>query len=310
MTLSTRDFTILSTLAREQHFGRAAEALGLRQPQLSIRVAEIERQVGVRLFTRRPRVALTAEGEIIVDAARAAFGDFAAAVERAGRMARGQEGTLVVAVASSVMLSDIPLSIQRFRRAWPDVEVVLRDMHSARQLEALRAGQIDLAITRELGAAEAIASRVIGHQRFVVLLPKTHPLAGRGTVKVADLANEPFVLFAPGIAPGLLQQIHQLCARAGFEPRIAQQAEEWYTVLGFVRAGFGITIALDIFGPLVWPDLAMCPITDDGALSPVYVCWSEVRAHSPRDLLIDWLQRETPSGLTVQAVNSDLSPGG
>lgn len=297
MKISTRDFQILNVLAREQHFGRAADALGLRQPQLSIRIAEIESQIGVRLFTRRPRVALTAEGEVIVEAARNAFGDFEAAVLRAGRMARGQVGSLLVAIASSVMLSDVPLSIQRFRRKWPDVEVSLCDMHSARQWEALQTGQIDVAVTRELGTGESIHSQVIGHQRFVALLPRSHVLAQRPQVALKDLADEPFVLFAPGIAPGLLEQIQRLCRRAGFEPRIAQQAEEWYTVLGFVRAGFGITIALDIFGTLAWKDVAVCDIADESAISPVYLCWSTARKHAPRDLLIDWIGKDDSIGL-------------
>jgi DNA-binding transcriptional LysR family regulator len=276
----------------------------MRQPQLSIRIAEIEGQIGVRLFSRRPRVALTAEGEVIVEAARIAFGDFGDAVARVRRMARGQVGSLLVAIASSVMLSDVPLSIQRFRNNWPDVEVALRDMHSAKQWEALQTGQIDVAITRELGVGDAIHSEVLGSQRFVALLPQTHPLAGRGQIALSDLADQPFILFAPGVAPGLLKQIHRLCQRAGFAPQIAQQAEELYTVLAFVRAGFGITIALDIFGALAWNDVAVCNLADEGATSPVYLCWNSAREHAPRDLLVEWLRRESPAGLALNAPDS------
>lgn len=89
-----------------------------------------------------------------------------------------------------------------------------------------------------------------------------------------------------------MQQIHRLCEAAGFSPNVVQQAEEWYTVLGFVRAGFGITIALDIFGALVWPDVEVRAIADTDASSPIYLCWDEERPLPARDLLINWVLHE------------------
>src|SRR6187399_1560420 len=131
MNLGGRDLELINVLARELHFGRAAEVLAIRQPQLSVRLAQIERMLGLVLFVRRPRVALTPAGEIVADAARRAAGEFAGAVELARLVARGQAGSIVAAVASTVMLSDLPLSLQRFRRAYPDIALTMRDMHSA-----------------------------------------------------------------------------------------------------------------------------------------------------------------------------------
>lgn len=289
MTISTRDFQILTTLARELHFGRAADALAMRQPQLSLRIAEIERSVGAQLFQRRPRVALTLAGEVMVEAAQAAFTGFAAATERARRLDRGQAGSIITAVASSVMLSDLPILLQRFRARWPDVALSLRDMHSAEQAEALRRGLIDVAITREATAARSIRCEILGRQRFVALLPTEHPLAGQARINPAALADEPFVLFRPDVAPGLLQQINALCLRAGFLPRVEQSADEWYTVLGFVRAGFGVTIALDIFSPFAPSGVVAVQLDDPAATSPVFLSWDAERLLPTRDLLIDWL---------------------
>lgn len=292
MNLGTRDLQLLEVVAREGHFGRAAEILGLRQPQLSIRVAQIERIVGLRLFQRRPRVSLTAEGKLVVEAASSAFADFAAAVERARRMAHGQVGSIVTAVAASVMLSDLPLSVQRFRHAYPEVSLQLRDMYSGLQGEALRRGLIDIAITRDPLRGRALRSEVLGHQRFVALLPGDHRLAGRPSIALAELAEEPFVLFHPPIAPGLLEQINALCLRAGFAPRVVQQAEEWYTVLGFVRAGIGVTITLDVFGTTALSNVSACALEGGQATSPVFIGWDESRASAPRDLLLGWLRQD------------------
>ena len=108
--IGARDLNLITTLARELHFRRAAELLAMRQPQLSVRLAQIERSLGVTLFVRRPRVALTPAGEVIADAARRAIGDFNGAVEHARLVERGKAGSIVAAVASTVMLSDLPLS--------------------------------------------------------------------------------------------------------------------------------------------------------------------------------------------------------
>jgi DNA-binding transcriptional LysR family regulator len=115
-------------------------------------------------------------------------------------------------------------------------------------------------------------------------------LAERRSLALSELAAEPFVLFSPTIAPGLHHQINALCIRAGFAPRVAQEADEWYTVLGFVRAGFGVTIALDIFGTLAWSGVTACELSDDEATAPVFLCWDRERVSASRDLLVDWLR--------------------
>jgi len=291
MSVSTRDLELIDTLARELHFGRAAEALAMRQPQLSVRLAQIERSLGVTLFVRRPRVALTQAGELIADAARRAFGDFDAAIEQARLIERGQVGAITVAVASTAMLSDVPLSIQRFRLAYPDIALTLRDMHSAQQPEAVRSGMIDVAITRELPSERSIRREIFGYQRFVALLPEGHPLSKRDSLALTDLSAEPFVLFDPSVAPGLHHQINALCIRAGFTPKVSQRSDEWYTVLGFVRAGVGVTIALDIFS-LSLPGVSGIPLTDPDARSPLFLAWKGERGSPARDLLLDWLRKD------------------
>ncbi|WP_428408964.1 LysR family transcriptional regulator [Hyphococcus sp.] len=302
MNLGTRDFHLLTVLANELHFGRAADALGMRQPQLSTRLAQIERAVGVELFVRRPKVSLTPAGRMIVDAGRRALTDFETAVEQARLVERGQIGAIVTAIGSSVMLTNIPQSIQRFREQYPDVGITLRDMHSRQQWEALGAGQIDVAITREIGVGKSLKSEIIGRQRFVVLMPSNHPLAKRKKIALEELKDESFVLFQPVIAPGLHHQINALCIRAGFSPKIVQEAEEWYTVLGFVRAGFGITITLDMPGAPVLADVASCPLEGMDTHSPIFLCWDEDRRSASRDLFLDWLRKDAQA--------ADKKPGG
>ncbi|MCK5748201.1 MAG: LysR family substrate-binding domain-containing protein, partial [Oricola sp.] len=160
------------------------------------------------------------------------------------------------------------------------------------QWEALSNGQIDVAITREIGVGKSLKSEIIGRQRFVVLMPANHPLSRRKKIALEELKDESFVLFQPVIAPGLHHQINALCIRAGFSPKIVQEAEEWYTVLGFVRAGFGITITLDMPGAPVLADVVSCPLEGMDTHSPIFLCWDEDRRSASRDLFLDWLRTD------------------
>lgn len=292
MNISTRDMQMISVLASELHFGRAAEILCVRQPQLSTRLAQLEHQLGVKLFVRRPRVVLTDAGRIIFDASRHAFAEFESAVQQARLMESGQVGAVVVAMGSSALLSNIPSSVQQFRKTYPDIGLTLRDMHSKQQWEALKSGLVDIGVSREVGDGSTLSHEVLGYQNFVAVLPPDHPLAGERDISVADLAHDPFVLFHPSIAPGLYHQINALCIRAGFQPKVVQEADEWYTIMGFVRAGIGVTITLEMSGTPDWPAVTTCRLKDAEAMSPVFLCWDKSRRSTSRDLLLDWLRKD------------------
>ena len=148
-------------------------------------------------------------------------------------------------------------------------------------------------------------TEVLGEQNFVVVLPKNHRLAGQRGIDISQLAEEPFVLFNSSIAPSLLQQIYSLCEDSGFTPNVSQQADEWYTVLGFVRAGFGITVALDLQGAVPWRDVVYVPLIGNKTRSPVYLCWDEDRSVPSRSLLINWILKERPIRDQIPSPQSD-----
>jgi DNA-binding transcriptional LysR family regulator len=123
------------------------------------------------------------------------------------------------------------------------VEVRLREMHSADQLDALRNGALDVAILREAVTDPALASHELVREPFVLLAPAGHRLARMRTVHLARCAGEPFVLFARRTAPTLFDQITAMCGEAGFTPRVVHEAQEWHTISALVAAGLGISIA-------------------------------------------------------------------
>ncbi|MBR7838797.1 LysR family transcriptional regulator [Actinospica durhamensis] len=232
-------------LAEELHFGHAAARLGIAQPPLSQQIRRLEDRVGHALFTRGPgRVGLTPVGEELLPAARSALSTLTDALAAARAVGEGRAGTLRIGFAASLALTVLPALLRRFREQVPDVQLHIQEMTTAPQLAALRERSLDVGLLREPGDDDSeLAFRTVLREPFVAVLPVGHPLAGHEYVRVAQLADSPFVLLPRHVGPRFHDQIVGLCVEAGFTPRITQHAVEWQTVCALVEAGLGVSIA-------------------------------------------------------------------
>ncbi len=276
----------LVILAEERHFGRAAARLGMAQPQLSALVGRLEADLGGPLFHRRPAVALTLAGEILVDAARRLLRDLDDTVIAARRAARGEVGPLTVGFASTVLFTRLPGAIRTYQARFPDVELRLREMHSAQQLEALGAGLLDVAILRECPDDEALASRVLVREPFVAVLRRGHPAAAARATAVAALRDEPFVMIPRNIAPGLHDRIVGLCRAAGFAPRVMHEVREWQSISALVAAGFGVSIAPAGLRTVRAPGVAYRPLDGASERTLLAAVWRRDRVSPRVDALV------------------------
>ncbi|MBB2747700.1 UNVERIFIED_ORG: DNA-binding transcriptional LysR family regulator [Microbispora rosea subsp. rosea] len=236
-------------LAEELHFGHAAARLGIAQPPLSQQIRRLEDKVGHALFTREPgRVALTAAGRELLPAARRALTNLADGLAAARAVGSGRAGHLRIGFAASLALTVLPGLLRVFRERFPDVRLDIREMTTAPQIAALRDKSIDVGLLREPPADDdadeaELAFRTVLTEPFVAVLPSAHPLAALRTVRLARLADEPFVLLPREAGPRLHDQITGLCAAAGFTPWVAQRAVEWQTVCALVETGLGVSLA-------------------------------------------------------------------
>ena len=233
-------------LAEELHFGHAAARLGIAQPPLSQQIRRLEDKVGHALFAREPgRVALTAAGRELLPAARRALADLADGLAAARAAGSGRTGRLRIGFAASLALTVLPGLLRAFRERFPDVRLDIREMTTAPQIAALRDKTIDVGLLREPLADEeaGLAFRTVLTEPFVAVLPAAHPLAALRTVRLARLADEPFLLLPRAAGPGLHDLIIGLCEAAGFTPRIVQRAVEWQTVCALVETGLGVALA-------------------------------------------------------------------
>ncbi len=288
MDTSLHHFRAVVILAEELHFGRAAERLGMAQPHLSTLIRRIESSVGAQLFSRRPRVALTPAGDVMVDTARRVLAEVERGAERIQQVATGRVGSVSVGFASTVMLTDLPAAFEAFGKQHTGIDLRLREMHSAPQMDALRAGLIDVALTREIPSDRRIRSEVILQEPFIAALSENHQLARKTSISVAELADEPFVLFRREVAPALYGQIIETCTAAGFVPRIVQEADEWHTILALVRSGFGVTLPPASLRRLTWPGLAFRSLSDAAARATTAICWISDRLSPSATIFVDF----------------------
>jgi DNA-binding transcriptional LysR family regulator len=244
-------------VAEELHFGRAARRLNLSQPPLSVQIRELEREIGAPLFSRtQRRVELTDPGRVLLDEAQRLIAQADAAIERTRRSARGEVGHLSIGFVSTADYSLLPPLVRRFRARNPDVTLNLRELTGDRQLALLASGEVDLGLAIAPPPAAGLNRRPVLREPLIAALPATHRLAARRTLAVRELADEAFILFPRPLAPGLYDLVITHCQRAGFAPRLAQEAIQMQTILGLVAASLGVALVPACMARLRRPDVA------------------------------------------------------
>ena len=240
--MELRHLRYFVTVADELHFGRAAARLGIAQPPLSRQIQNLEAELGFPLFDRsRRRIELSSAGAVLLSHARAVLESVDTAVREARRTHAGERGRVAVGYPSSLAYTGLVGLLRAFRAEFPDVELTVRELSLAEQIEAIKSGALDVGFVRGPLSDKALTAECVRREPLVVGLPADHPLAGKGPLRLETLSSEPFVFFPRPRAPAFFDLLIALCQRAGFTPRILQEAPQ-VDVLSLIAAGFGISI--------------------------------------------------------------------
>lgn len=296
-----RQFRYFITAAEELHFARAAEKLGIAQPALSQQIGTLERQLGARLFLRaKRRVELTEIGNVFLEEAKAAVEQADKALRVARSMARGEAGRIDIGLVGSAMYE--PLFSRRlnaYRTAHPDVQIALHEMAIPKQIDALLARHIDIAIIRDPIPATLLLDTEhfpLSTQQLMAVLPQAHPLASGTGIHLRDLENDAFIAFddLPGV--GIGQALIDLCQAAGFMPKVTQKVSEVATLISLVAAGFGVGLVAEIVAHLRLPGVCYLPLVDTNTRSNLLVVQRRFEHAVPvRRLLDDLRENARPS---------------
>ena len=217
----------------------------MAQPPLSQQIRQLEDELGAQLFSRtRRRVELTEAGQAVLAQARRVLVQAESVVRVARRFVAGEMGNLKVGFSSSAAYAIMPALLRRFRARLPEISFILEERSTEEQIALLAVHQLDVGFVRlpMENAPAPLIFKTIVREPLILALPHKHRLGRRRIVPMTALAEEPFIVVTRQAAPGLYDQIEMLCWRAGFKPRVAQQAMEIQTIVGLVSAGLGIAI--------------------------------------------------------------------
>jgi DNA-binding transcriptional LysR family regulator len=252
-------------LAETLNFRRAAERLQMAQPPLSVSIRKLEAELGAKLFSREPGgVLLTPSGRaVLVNARKLLFHGHQ--LSQAARSALdGTGGSLQTGFVGSATHGMLQRLIPVFRAEYPGVELLLREATSVSIIRQLEDRALDIGLVRvpPLLASSAAKLLLLEPDKLIAALPRGSALASKAPLRLSDMAQESFVMYAATHAAGLHSAALLVCQQAGFIPRVSQQAVQVQTVLALVESGLGVALVPSVMQRYISDRIVYRPLLD------------------------------------------------
>ncbi|WP_240126941.1 LysR family transcriptional regulator [Thermomonas alba] len=233
-------------VARLGSISRAAEALYLSQPAVTLQLQALERELGVRLFERSGRrLTPTREGELLYELARPLVEGLDTLATRFREQVRGLDaGELNVAAGSSTILYLLPPIVEAFRRQHPDVRLTLHNVTGASGLDLLRSDAVDLAVGSMLDVPADLAYTPAYRFEPMLITPPDHPLAGKRELALEDLS--PYGLILPPKRLTTYRLVDLVFQQHRVPYTVALEVGGWEVIKQYVAMGLGISIVTAI----------------------------------------------------------------
>jgi DNA-binding transcriptional LysR family regulator len=265
--LDVRRMRVLREVALQGSFSAAAESLSFTQSAVSQQIAALERETGTILVQRSARgVRLTEAGEALVRHTDAVLAKLAEAEAELEAIAGLRGGRLRMAAFESAGATLMPLAIAAFRERHPAIELSMTLGEPEDTEPQLKSGEADLALgfgSRQQ-ADDGIERHFLLEDPMLLVLPKQHPLASKRNLRLADLADEAWIGGPANCECNRL--IYAACSRAGYDPRIAFETDDYAAVQGFVAAGVGVSLIAELGLTTIRDDIV---VRDLGRETPV-----------------------------------------
>ncbi|MEK8051764.1 LysR substrate-binding domain-containing protein [Ideonella sp. DXS22W] len=245
MTLTELRYIV--AVAREKHFGRAAEACFVSQPTLSVAIKKLEEELDVKLFERGgAEVSVTPLGDEIVRQAQQVLEQAQAIKEIAKRGKNPLAGPLRLGIIYTIGPYLLPELVKHAIAQTPQMPLMLQEHFTVKLLEMLRTGELDCAIMAEPFPDTGLAVAPLYDEPFIVAVPATHPLATRETISAEELKRETMLLLGTGHC--FRDQVLEVCpefARFSSQTegiRKSFEGSSLETIKHMVASGMGITV--------------------------------------------------------------------
>ena len=269
--IELRQLRYFEAVASELNFSRAAERLHISQPPLSRQIQQLEDELGAVLIDRSARpLQLTPAGRFVFEHAVQTLARVREMEDAARRIAQGQRAWFGIGFVPSTLYGLLPELIRRFRAVHhDDVEVGLSELTTVQQLDALKAGRVDVGFGRLTLDDPEIECTTVLEEPIVAALPVRHPLLAKKRIGLAALALEPLILYPAKPRPSYADQVLNAFRAHGLAPRVAIEANELQTAIGLVAAGIGIALVPQSVQRLHRDDVDYRPLVEKDVSSPV-----------------------------------------
>ncbi len=263
-------------VAEELHFGRAAARLHMTQPPLSRQVQLLEHALDLRLLERTSRsVRLTPAGRAFLPDARRILQLADGAGLAARRVARGEAGSIALGCTAAASYALLPRILAFAGAHRPDVDLIVREMVTGEQMEALRGSRLDLGLVRQPIDRGLVDAVCFHREPLLLAMRQDHRLAAAAAdPTIADLDNEAFVMWSPVEARYFHDLVTGLCAAAGAMPRHVQHIAQAHTMLALVGAGLGLALVPEAARALRFRDVVLRPVrARRPAMAELHLVW-------------------------------------
>jgi DNA-binding transcriptional LysR family regulator len=280
--MDLRQLRYLVALAEERNFTRAAASVHVAQPALSQQIRKLEDELGLALVERTTRrMALTAAGELLVVRARRILAELESAETELQALRGMYAGHVTIGTMHTMGPVDLSLVLALFAEHHPAVDFTVCEQSSGEMAEMLRVDELDLAF---LSVTERMESHGLGlHQlvseELVVVLPREHRLGKRRQVRMAELADEPFVSFREGAR--LRELLVSASHGAGFAPRVTIESNESQRIRRLVARGLGVAILPRSDAEDPGAAVAVVRLVEPALSRDITLAWREGRRHAP-----------------------------
>src|SRR5512133_1522453 len=242
--MELRQLAYFVAIAEERNFTRAAQRIPIAQPAISQQIRRLEAELGERLFLRGRRgITLTPAGQALLPHARTTLQPAEGGREAVAALSGLLTGRLTVGLVHPLPDRRLPRLLGAFHRAHPRIELTLLEDQTDALLAVLAAGQLHAALIgqgRYDRPPPEVASLLVAREPVVVAVHPTHPLAGRGQIRLRTLREEPMVTLTR--ASKLRSTLETACHAAGFAPRIAAETSDLGVMVQLAAEQLGVAV--------------------------------------------------------------------
>jgi DNA-binding transcriptional LysR family regulator len=272
-----RQLECFVAVAAELNFHRAAARLNMTQPPLSRQIQLLEHQVGTQLLERsKGLVRLTAAGRIFQPEAQDLLHRARLAALSARRIARGEAGSVSMGFVAGAIYDYLPRLVTAMRGQLATIDLILKELNTFEQIEALTSHRIDLGLVRPPFEPRALESQQVVSEPFVLALPRDHELAQQKQLTLKMLDRRPFIMYSPSDWQPFYELLAGAFRSARIQPDYVQLIGATHTILALVNTGMGIALVPESAQNLHFDNVVFRAIRNNQSLrAELFLVWRQ-----------------------------------